>query len=177
MPTKQNALCNERSVWQVMRDHRDFTPSISTDANANESTTDETISTPSTTTTTPTSTAAAGAFKVPQFEYLNERSSSERRYVLVIDRQLHWPIIRRSLYCWIHSLANGTYLSVFVSDQRLASLSWTRVTADNRDGLFGRLPRRNVAAFNNNNNFTASLHLAKEVIHYFSSSFVAPLLR
>jgi hypothetical protein len=69
-------------------------------------------------------------------------------------------LIRRALYRWIHALPSTddreTHLSVIASSpsvggsvdssasnkKNLVVLGWTKVTADNRDGLVGRIPRR-----------------------------------
>lgn len=52
-------------------------------------------------------------------------------------------MLRRSLYRWVHSLPNETLLSIVVAGgEASVVLPWTRVTADNRDGLVGRIPRR-----------------------------------
>ena len=63
-----------------------------------------------------------------------------------IHHQNRWSLIRRSLYRWIHALPDETYLSVVISSggESSPTLPWTRVTADNRDGLLGRIPRRPV---------------------------------
>lgn len=72
-----------------------------------------------------------------------------------------WSLIRRALYRWIHALPSTddreTHLSVIASSpsvggsvdssagnnkKNLVVLGWTKVTADNRDGLVGRIPRR-----------------------------------
>jgi len=159
-----------------MQDHPDFASnSPHAAAAANDEMSSFSSSVESTTTTTSEdelSPLQSTPFRAPQFDYVTEEE--ERRYVLVIDRQASpWPIIRRALYCWIHSLANGTYLSVVVSGQRVPTLGWTRVTTDNRDGLVGRLPRRSstttataaAASSSNNNNLTASILLAKQVTY------------
>ena len=164
-----------------MQDHPDFASnSLHAAAAAYDELSSSSSSVESTTTTTTTSEEElpplqSTPFRAPQFDYVTEEE--ERRYVLVIDRQASpWPIIRRALYCWIHSLANGTYLSVVVSGQRVPTLGWTRVTTDNRDGLVGRLPRRSsttataaaaaASSSNSNNNFAASILLAKQVTYF-----------
>lgn len=61
-----------------------------------------------------------------------------------------WSLIRRALYRWIHALPASdsqveTYLSLVVSGDGPILMGWTRLTAENRDGLVGRIPRRPLA--------------------------------
>ncbi|XP_046653735.1 calcium-activated chloride channel regulator 1-like isoform X2 [Daphnia pulicaria] len=164
MPTKQNVLCEEQSLWQVMETHPDFkrvgslpatttTESSSTDVLEEEEKSSPVNWMPST---------KATPFFPPEFEYV--LPSNGHRYVLVLDRTLsgrRWSLIRRALYRWIHALPSTddreTHLSVIASSpsvggsvdssassnkKNLVVLGWTKVTADNRDGLVGRIPRR-----------------------------------
>ena len=130
MPTKQNVLCHERSVLDVMElDQWESSP-----------------------------------FFAPEFEYL---VSDGIRYVLVLDRSVdsrRWNIIRRALYRWIHALPDGVELSLVSSNDVV--LGWTKVTAENRDGLVGRIPRRP----SNSSSLFDAIRLAHQVITSSSSS-------
>ncbi|XP_057365411.1 calcium-activated chloride channel regulator 1-like [Daphnia carinata] len=140
MPTKQNVLCQEQSIWQVMETHPDF-------KRPSPSTTTEFV--PMTDDPAEPSDDGWMAFFPPEFEYI--LPSNGHRYILVLDRtpsSRRWSLIRRALYRWIHALPSTedreTHLSVIVSSasDHLVVLGWTKVTAENRDGLVGRIPRR-----------------------------------
>jgi hypothetical protein len=88
MPTKQNVLCEEQSLWQVMETHPDFkrvgslpatttTESSSTDVLEEEEKSSPVNWMPST---------KATPFFPPEFEYV--LPSNGHRYVLVLDRTL-----------------------------------------------------------------------------------------
>lgn len=92
MPTKQNVLCEEQSLWQVMETHPDFrrvVPATTTTTESSEMTStdvaapveeDKSVDAlwmPSTSTT---------PFFPPEFEYV--LPSTGHRYVLVLDRTL-----------------------------------------------------------------------------------------
>ncbi|KAK4029989.1 hypothetical protein OUZ56_022946, partial [Daphnia magna] len=178
MPTKQNVLCEEQSVWQVMETHPDFRRRA-----------------PSTTTEfVPVTDDAAEpwhqrqdgtddgwtAFFAPEFEYI--LPSNGHRYVLVLDRtpsSRRWSLIRRALYRWIHALPSSddgveTHLSVIVSSasdaKNLVVLGWTKVTADNRDGLVGRIPRRPLgsspsASSSSSEHLASAIRLAHQMLN------------
>lgn len=74
MPTKQNVLCQEQSIWQVMESHPDF---------YNQPNTIESEST----TLEPNEISSAHQFFPPEFEYVLPPSNGNR-YVLVLDRSV-----------------------------------------------------------------------------------------
>lgn len=92
LPTKQNVLCDERSVWQVMESHADFQPNRrrrrqSEEENEAVSAEPETSADQDTVDTgaddeTPTPPTSP-TFAAPVFEYV---LPSRPRYVLVLDR-------------------------------------------------------------------------------------------
>jgi hypothetical protein len=87
-------------------------------------------------------------------------------------------LLRRALYRWIHALPSSsddreTHLSVIVSsassnsndpaNKNLVVLGWTKVTADNRDGLVGRIPRRSLSSLSSQHHLVSAIQLAHQV--------------
>ncbi|KAI9559912.1 hypothetical protein GHT06_013919 [Daphnia sinensis] len=172
MPTKQNVLCEEQSIWQVMETHPDFRRLAAPPTTTTEFvpvTDDGSHPTPSQDLTDDDQWTA---FFPPEFEYI--LPSNGHRYVLVLDRtpsSRRWSLIRRALYRWIHALPASdereTHLSVIVSSAsdatNLVVLGWTKVTADNRDGLVGRIPRRPLSPPTSSSSSSSSEHLVSAI--------------
>jgi hypothetical protein len=97
-------------------------------------------------------------------------------------------LLRRALYRWIHALPSSsddreTHLSVIVSsasssnsnsndpaNKNLVVLGWTKVTADNRDGLVGRIPRRSLSSLSSQHHLVSAIQLAHQVKNFLSLS-------
>jgi hypothetical protein len=99
MPTKQNVLCEEQSIWHVMETHPDFRQIL-----------------PATSTTTESLTSTdvvflqdemeeqdkfVSPFFPPEFEYV--LPSNGHRYVLVLDRTLSVSFFFFFFFCFKNS--------------------------------------------------------------------------
>ncbi len=91
MPTKQNVLCQEQSVWQVMEAHRDFYNYKQTDGSSSIiiDSSDSTTMEPLLLMNDIHSSAEQQQqpFFPPEFEYVLPPSNGNR-YVLVLDRSV-----------------------------------------------------------------------------------------
>lgn len=105
------------------------------------------------------------------------KSSKIHLKIFSLKKSRRWSLIRRALYRWIHALPSSsadegeTHLSVIVSSSsdanNLVVLGWTKVTADNRDGLVGRIPRRpaNPPSISLSEHLVSAIRLAHQVFY------------
>ena len=159
-PTKQNMLCAGRSAREVIssvikgqqsnslsnKEENDQKPPEATEENHSISTPyvdDNTWLRKSTIKSLATPLHSPDA---PQFLYT---LSITTKYRIVLDQsvamgdKLRWTNIRRSLHRFLELLPVGSVLSVVTVGQSMREvLPATTVTDLNRDGLYGRIPRR-----------------------------------
>ena len=124
-PTKQNLLCNGRSVLEVMLDNPDLQEVVEVEEGGRQV------------------YSLLAAPRDPVFSY---RRPGPTQYVLILDQDQpshRWTHLKRALYQFIELLPEGSVLSI-VSTTGSASvlLPPTLVTKAQREGLLGRVPRR-----------------------------------
>ncbi len=122
MTTKQNLLCDRRSVKTIMDSSRQLLPKTSKDL---------------------------FEYREPVFKYTLPKP---KLYILVLDRafekgssQSGWELLQMSLFGFISRLERGSSLSVVTyggESEAVLSLRPTLVTGSNAQGLHGRIPRR-----------------------------------
>ena len=150
LPTKQNILCNRRSVRQILDEALTPPPSAAEEASrllqaaANIS---AKIRDPSRFAVT---TTAAGPLLPLNVHYVVPEQQP-RRLVIVLERSSamglnnRWPLIHAELFRFISHLASDSEVAI-VTYGATASLNLapTRLTADNREGVYGRIPRKHL---------------------------------
>ena len=145
LPTKQNILCDRKSVRSVvessLRVHlleNSTSSSGSKQANISDKIRD------------PDSFAVdtQPSFRPPVFQY---QIPERKRFVLVLDRSSamglnnRWSLLHGQLFRFISSLPNNAEVAVVTFGRRAELvLSPTALTGENREGVYGRIPRRHL---------------------------------
>ena len=143
LPTKQNILCGRQSVRSVvettLRTHLlENTTTTPSPRNISDKIRD------------PDSFAVttSPSFRPPAFHYQTEE---RKRFVLVLDRSSamglnnRWSLLHGQLFRFISSLPNDAEVAVVTFGRRAELvLTPTALTGDNREGVYGRVPRRHL---------------------------------
>ena len=143
--TKQNILCDGRSIRQVLK--------TSPDLILDEEETDGHPGNNNNNNTTPT--MKKHVFRSPSFTYI---LPGPKLYVLVLDRSSsssntdldlendsrNWEVLQQALFQFIAKLPTGSSLSIisYGGEDAQMNLPPTLITEKNREGLHGRIPRR-----------------------------------
>ena len=154
LPTKQNMLCGRRSVRQVIE--AAISPQTSTEEstmgsngeNQEEPIADR-IRDPASFVMTASGQPAAAAFRPPTYSY---QVPARRRFVLVLERSSamglnsRWSLLHGELFRFIASLPTEDAEVAIVTYGKTASLTLapTLLTRENREGVYGRIPRRHL---------------------------------
>jgi hypothetical protein len=142
LPTKQNILCQRASVAQIIEE------ALEVPAPASASQTPDDISAKIRDPASFTVGAGLAVFQPPTFHY---EVPARKRFVVVLERSSamglnnRWSLLHAELFRFISSLPHDVELAI-VTFGRTASvtLSPTLLTAENREGVYGRIPRRHL---------------------------------
>ena len=139
LPTKQNILCSRRSVLAVVRSAlRPSEPEPATRPNISAKIRDpESFSV----LPTPAPLPVSFHYQIPD----------RKRFVIVLERantmglNNRWSLLHGELFRFISTLPNDSEVALITYGQEAAlTLSPTLLDKDNREGIYGRIPRRHL---------------------------------
>jgi hypothetical protein len=148
LPTKQNILCGRRSVRQVME--AALSPALPAQETTDNIGQEEEIAGRIRDPASFAMKVGAGAvFITPAFSY---QVPARRRFVIVLERSnamglnSRWSLLHGELFRFIASLPAEEAEVAVVTYGKTASLTLapTLLTQENREGIYGRIPRRHL---------------------------------
>ena len=144
LPTKQNILCHRSSINQILEKALEPLATSTTTLSPNIDI--------STKIRDPTSfTVGTGPLPVFQPVSFHYQLPARKRFVVILERSSamglnnRWSLLHAELFRFITSLPNDVELAI-VTFGKTASviLKPTLLTAENREGVYGRIPRRHL---------------------------------